>query len=353
MLMSTATDSHLTELPTKAFRASASQRYLPIAAFMAKHFDHKVQKITLNAGFTCPNRDGLLGYGGCTYCNNRAFHPNTGTPHSNLRRQLEQGKEFFARARRLRAERRGRPLSVREQNIRFLAYFQAYTNTYAELQHLMTLYEEALSVPDVVGLVIGTRPDCMPDELLDYLSQLHRESFVLVEYGVESTSNATLQRICRGHDFACAVETIGRTAQHGLPVGAHFILGLPGESHDFIVSQAETISRLPLDTIKLHQLQIIRGTAMAREFLEEQKRAAENPAAPCDFHLYSPEDYARLIVDFLERLRPDIAVERFTSSSPSELLIAPDWGLKNYEFTAIVQRELIRRNTWQGRLCSS
>lgn len=328
-----------------------SFRYTPLSTFLQRHFNCKVQKLSIHAGFTCPNRDGTRGRGGCTYCNNQSFNPEYCATQESVRQQLERGKTFFRRAQAKRWEKRGKTPTKAAEEMKFLAYFQAYTNTYGEFQYLKHLYEEALEVKDVVGLVIGTRPDCMPPELLDYLADLHRRSFVLIEYGVESTSDESLQRINRGHDYACAVEAIRATAAKGIPVGAHFILGLPGESWEFTVSQADAINQLPLDTLKLHQLQIIRGTAMAQEFSEQQKR--EEEATPTnsyrsDYRLYSAEEYAALVVDFLERLRPEIVVERFTSSSPKSLLIAPDWGLKNYEFVALVEKEFARRGTHQG-----
>lgn len=304
---------------------SENSLYTPFSTFLNRYFSCKVQKISVDAGFTCPNRDGTLGVGGCTYCNNRTFNPGYCRELPSVTSQLEEGKSFFAR---------------KYPEIKYLAYFQAYTNTYAEVERLRTLYEEALSVSDVVGLVIGTRPDCMSDDLLNYLAELHHRSFVLVEYGVESTLERTLLRIHRGHTFACSAEAIRRTAQAGIPVGAHMILGLPGECREEMVAQADVLSQLPLDTLKLHQLQLIRGTRMAREYDE----------CPADFHLYEAEEYAELVVDFLERLRPDIVVERFASQSPVDLLIAPAWGLKNYEFTELVKRSLRRRATYQGRL---
>lgn len=307
---------------------SENSLYTPFSAFLNRYFACKVQKISVDAGFTCPNRDGTLGVGGCTYCNNRTFNPGYCRELPSVTSQLEEGKSFFAR---------------KYSEMKYLAYFQAYTNTYAEVERLRTLYEEALSVSDVVGLVIGTRPDCMSDDLLNYLAELHRRSFVLVEYGVESTLDRTLLRIRRGHTFACSAEAIRRTAQAGIPVGAHMILGLPGECREEMVAQADVLSQLPLDTLKLHQLQLIRGTRMAREYDE----------CPADFHLYEAEEYAELVVDFLERLRPDIVVERFASQSPADLLIAPAWGLKNYEFTELVKRSLRRRATYQGRLFAS
>lgn len=298
--------------------------YTEFASFLSRHFSGKVQKLSVNAGFTCPNRDGTLGRGGCTYCNNHTFNPDYCGDRGTVAEQLEKGKAFFAR---------------KYPSMRYLAYFQAYTNTYGELEHLKRLYEEALAVDNIVGLVVGTRPDCMPDALLDYFETLHREKFVLIEYGVESAHDATLERIHRGHSYACAAAAVEKTAARGIPVGAHMIMGLPGETHEDMMVSADRLSELPLDTLKLHQLQLVRGTAMAKEY----------EAAPEDFRLYTASEYARLVVDFLERLNPAIAVERFTSQSPKELLIAPDWGLKNYEFVELVRRELRARSTWQGR----
>lgn len=298
--------------------------YNEFSDFLKDVFPGKVQKISLNAGFTCPNRDGTKGFGGCTYCNNQTFSPEYCHTEKSITRQLEEGVAFFAR---------------KYPEMRYLAYFQAYTNTYDATERLITKYEEALRFPGVCGLIVGTRPDCMPGDLLDYFSDLSKHSFVLVEYGVESTLGKTLRRINRGHTYAEAEEAIRRTASRGIYTGAHLILGLPGESREEILSHAGRISKLPLTTLKLHQLQLIRNTRMAKEFEE----------SPADFHLYSVDEYIDLVIDFVERLNPDIVVERFVSQSPKELLIAPDWGLKNYEFTAKVLKRFAERNTWQGR----
>ena len=298
--------------------------YNEFSDFLKDVFPGKVQKISLNAGFTCPNRDGTKGFGGCTYCNNQTFSPEYCHTEKSITRQLEEGVAFFAR---------------KYPEMRYLAYFQAYTNTYDATERLIAKYEEALRFPGVCGLIVGTRPDCMPGDLLDYFSDLSKHSFVLVEYGVESTLDKTLRRINRGHTYAEAEEAIRRTASQGIYTGAHLILGLPGESREEILSHAGRISKLPLTTLKLHQLQLIRNTRMAKEFEE----------SPADFHLYSVDEYIDLVIDFVERLNPDIVVERFVSQSPKELLIAPDWGLKNYEFTAKVLKRFAERNTWQGR----
>lgn len=301
-------------------------RYNDFPTFLKRLFTGKVQKISINAGFTCPNRDGTVGYGGCTYCNNQTFNPEYCHTEKSVSVQLEEGKRFFAH---------------KYPEMKYLAYFQAYTNTYGELEMLKRKYEEALAVDDVVGLVIGTRPDCMSDTLLDYLETLAQRTFVLVEYGIESTLDRTLHRINRGHTWQTAVDAVERTAARGLPVGGHVILGLPGESREDILGQAADISRLPLDTLKLHQLQLIRGTRMAREYEER----------PEDFHLFDDVDeYIALVVDYIQRLRPDLVLERFVSQSPKELLLAPDWGLKNYEFNHRLQKRMKELDAWQGKL---
>ena len=292
--------------------------------YMRRNFDFKVQKISIDGGFTCPNRDGTKGTGGCTYCNNRTFNPAYCHRNRSVTEQMNEGIAFFAH---------------KYPKMRYLAYFQAYTNTYDSLEVLRTRYEEALKVDGCVGLVIGTRPDCMPEELLDYLQELARRAYVMVEYGVESTDDATLLRINRGHDYATAVDTIRRTAARGLPVGVHIILGLPGEERVSLIRQARQLSELPITTLKLHQLQLIRGTRMADEFNE----------SPEDFHLFELDEYIEVVVDYLENLRPDIVVERFASQSPKELLIAPDWGLKNYELVEKIKRRMRERDTWQGK----
>ncbi len=298
--------------------------YNELAGFLATCFPFKVQKISLNAGFTCPNRDGTVGYGGCTYCNNQTFNPAYCRTEKSITEQLEEGKRFFAR---------------KYPDMKYLAYFQAYTNTYAELEDLKKKYEEALNVPDVVGLVIGTRPDCMPDALLDYLEGLNKRTFLIVEYGVESTDNAILKRINRGHTFEVAKAAIEKTSARGIRVGAHVILGLPSETREGLIKQAGVLSALPLTTLKLHQLQLIKGTRMAAEYQE----------VPEEFHLYSADEYIDLVIDYVEHLRPDIVLERFVSQSPKELLIAPDWGLKNHEFTDKVKKRMRERNAWQGK----
>ena len=298
--------------------------YNEFNVFLRKHFPFKVQKISLNAGFTCPNRDGTKGFGGCTYCNNQTFNPDYCKTEKSIAQQIEEGKEFF----------RGK-----YPEMKYLAYFQAYTNTYADVDKLKSMYEEALSQDDVVGIVIGTRPDCMSTELLDYLEELSKHTFLIVEYGIESTSNNILKRINRGHSFEDSVDAICKTAERGIIVGGHIIVGLPGETRETIVRGAEILSSLPLTTLKLHQLQLIKGTRMAHE----------HKLKPEDFHLFSVNEYIDTVIDFVEHLRGDIVLERFVSQSPKSLLIAPDWGLKNYQFNHLLQKRMRERGSYQGK----
>ena len=291
--------------------------YVDFATFLSRFFPgQKVQKITITAGFTCPTRDGSMGKGGCTYCNNKSFSPNYAAKLRPITEQIDKGISFFRK---------------KYPEMKYLAYFQSYTNTYGEVADCIAKYEEALAHPDVVGLIIGTRPDCMPKPLLEYLSELAKRTFLLIEYGVESTWDKTLERIQRGHTWQESVDTIQRTHEAGILVGAHIILGLPGESREEMIAHAERLSRLPITTLKIHQLQIIRGTIMAGEYLR----------SPSDFHLFTEEEYIELCVDFVHHLRSDIVLERFVSQSPQELLLAPRWGWKNYEFTAKIRKALM------------
>ena len=297
--------------------------YYDYGTWIRHRFPFRVQKISVDAGFTCPNRDGRLSTGGCIYCDNRTFNPTYCQRQDSITLQLEAGKLFFAR---------------KYPEMKYLAYFQAYTNTYASIDHLRQLYEEALRVKDVVGIVIGTRPDCVSDELLDYLEDLNRRTFLIVEYGVESANDETLQRINRGHSFEQSRMAIEKTHQRGILTGAHIILGLPGEDAQENLRQAPVISSLPIDILKIHQMQIIRGTRLAAEF-------ERNP-----FHIYDIDEYIHLIASYIQRLRKDLILERFVSQSPKELLIAPHWGLKNHEFTDLLNNYLKQHNIHQGDL---
>ncbi len=286
-------------------------QYNDFGTWLRKQFpDFRVQKISIDAGFTCPNRDGRISTGGCTYCDNRTFNPSYCDRNKSIREQLKEGKNFFNR---------------KYSNMKYLAYFQAFTNTYGSVDLLKKLYEEALQEEDIVGLVIGTRPDCISTPLLDYLEQLSRQTFLIVEYGIESANNETLRRINRGHTFECSKKAVEMTAERGILTGGHIILGLPGEDREESLRQAPIISCLPLNILKIHQMQIIKGTRLAEEYLQTP------------FPLYTVEEYVRLIADYISLLRKDLVLERFVSQSPPELLIAPRWGLKNYQFVHLLE----------------
>lgn len=298
------------------------QIYNDYGAWMRRQFPFRVQKISIDAGFSCPNRDGHISHGGCTFCDNRTFNPSYCQPSKSITEQITEGKEFFRH---------------KYPDMKYLAYFQAFSNTYATLDTLQRRYEEALSAEDVVGIVIGTRPDCVSDEILNYLESLNQQTFMIVEYGIESVSDDTLRRVNRGHNFEYSRRAIIETHNRGILTGAHIILGLPGESAEDNVRQADIISALPIDILKLHQLQIIRGTQLAAEY-ERQP-----------FNLYTADEYIDLCRRYIERLRPDIVLERFVSQSPKELLVAPKWGLKNYEFANRFVNYMKRMDSWQGK----
>jgi radical SAM protein (TIGR01212 family) len=294
--------------------------------YFRKLYGGRLQKVSIDAGFTCPNRDGTSGTGGCTYCNNDAFNPSYCHPSKTITVQLSEGIEFLRKRYREPAA--------------YLAYFQAFSNTYAPLERLKTLYEEALSFPEIAGIIIGTRPDCIDSEKLDYFSELSENHFIAVEYGVESCYDKTLKRINRGHTFGQAADAIKMTAERGIKTGAHFIFGLPGESREEMLMEAGIISSLPLHTVKFHQLQIIKGTEIEREFI----------AKPYDFNLFSFDDYVEFFILFLERLNPGIVVERFTGEAPPVYLHEQKWNKKRTdEIVRIIEKKLIEKNTWQGR----
>ena len=300
--------------------------YYDYGTWIRQQFPFRVQKISIDAGFSCPNRDGRIGYGGCIYCDNRTFNPAYCDHQKSITEQLEEGELFFAR---------------KYPQMKYLAYFQAYTNTYADIPTLRRMYEEALSVEDVVGIVIGTRPDCISDELLDYLEELNTRTFLMVEYGIESTNDDTLRFIHRGHTFACSRTAVEKTKARGILTGGHIILGLPGEDAQESLRQAPIISSLPLDILKIHQMQIIKGTPLARIYQEHP------------FPLYTVDEYIRLISDYIQRLRPNLVLERFVSQSPAHMLVAPHWGLKNHEFTHRLVRLLQETGAYQGQIESS
>lgn len=303
------------------------RRYNSFVGYLKERYGCRLQKLVVDAGFSCPNRDGTLSTGGCTYCDNAAFHPNYSTPDKSITRQLDEGIEFH----------QGRYRSV----TKYLAYFQAYSNTYGPLEKMRRVYEEALAHKDIVGLVIGTRPDCIDAAKLDYLKELSQDKVVIIEYGIESCHDETLSRINRGHTFDQASKAVELTAEKGIMQGAHFIFGLPGETRQMMMDMAPAISSLPLDTVKFHQLQIIKGTAMEREFKERRE----------DFVTFTLDGYIDFFVDFLERLRPDLHIERFAGEVPPRFVNETPWGLvRNPQLLEMLEKRLEERDTWQGRL---
>ena len=301
------------------------KRYLDYSSFIKSTFGERVQKISLDIGFSCPNRDGSKGFGGCTYCNNDTFNPDYCEPTKSIKEQLEQGISIFGK---------------KYKTQKYLAYFQAYTNTYADLDSLKKMYEEALNVEGVIGLVIGTRPDCISEEIIDYLSFLSKKYFISLEFGVESTNERTLLSVNRCHTFEESKATYELCKNKGFQLGAHIIIGLPGETKEELLNHAFELSKLPINTLKLHHLQIVKNSVMQIQY----KRNPEN------FDLFTSESYIDFITDFVGKLRPDIIIERFISETPQDLLIAPKWNnLKNFEIVAKIDKKLTEKNMWQGK----
>ena len=299
--------------------------YNSYAAYFRRLFGERVQKVAVNAGFTCPNRDGKISTGGCTFCNNSAFTPSYCQPVKSVSQQIEEGIEFHRRRYRTAT--------------RYLAYFQSFTNTYAPLEQLKLLYDEALSNPLVAGLVVGTRPDCVDEQKLDYFASLSRDHYVTLEYGIESCDDRVLASINRGHDYATAVRAVEMTAERGIHCGAHFILGLPGQSDEELIAQTDKINALPLTTVKFHQLQVFRGTAMAEQY-------DQNPEL---FHFWTVEEYIELFSEILARLRPDIVVERFASEAPPRYHYGRNWGLvRNETLWNMLEKRLAEKGIFQG-----
>jgi len=300
------------------------KRYRDYPSYLKELFHGRVQKLSVDGGFSCPNRDGSKGVGGCTFCNNESFSPDYCRRAGSISKQIEAGRHFFGR---------------KYEGQKYLAYFQAYSGTYAPLDILRERYEEALACPGVVGLVIGTRPDAVTEAVLDYLARLARKCHVCVEYGVESVHDAVLQGVNRQHGFAESEWAIRETARRGIAVGAHLIFGLPGESREEMIEGAVRLSELPVQVLKLHQLQVIRGTHLAEQYL----------AAPGAFRLYSLEEYLDFVVEVIERIHPGVYLERFVNQAPGDYVIAPRWRVKNFEFTALLDKRLRERDVRQGK----
>lgn len=303
-----------------------NRRFNSYKRFLQERFGGRMQKLTLNAGFTCPNRDGSIGVGGCTYCVNDAFNPSYCDVRKSVRQQLDEGIEFHQNRYR-RADG-------------YLAYFQAYSNTYASLETMDELYRPALEHPQVKGIVVGTRPDCIDEQKLEYFARLQEHMFVSIEYGVESCFDETLRRINRGHTFRQAEDAFALTKQYGIHCAGHFMYGLPGETPEMWLSSVRDINALPMNGIKFHQLQLIRDTKMEKEYYE----------TPADFHLFTIDTYVPFIVDITERLNPSFVIERFAGEVPPRFLRENTWGLTRYDVVLQrIEKEMALRDTWQGK----
>ena len=301
------------------------KRYTDYSSYIKKKFGGRVQKVSINAGFTCPNIDGSKGKGGCTYCNNNTFNPEYCKPIKPISQQIDEGIAFF---------------SQMYKSQKYLAYFQAFTNTYAPLKELKQKYEQALKHKDVIGLVIATRPDCITNEILDYLEQLVRDgNFIKLEFGLESTNNKTLDLINRCQSHEDAIKAFDMSKNRGILLGAHIILGLPKESKNDMLNNALEINKLPVDTLKIHHLQIVKHTMMAFQYKTDSSQ----------FSFFTLDEYLDLVINFLEILNPKIIVERFFSESPEHLLIAPKYGLKNFELVHKIEKRLQENDSWQGK----
>ena len=306
-----------------------NRRFNSYNNYFTKQFGGRVQKISIDAGFSCPNRDGKISTGGCTFCSNEAFNPSYCRPEKSIKQQIEEGIEFHQRR-------------YRRAN-KYLAYFQPFSNTYKPMENLKSIYQQALDVPEITGIVIGTRPDLIDKALLQYLKEIQKTHYVMLEYGVESVYDETLRRVNRGHDFAAAEKAIRMTADYGIPCGAHFIFGLPGETKTMMLDAADIISQLPLTTVKFHQLQIFKDTVMAEEYLQH----------PEHFHLFDLEEYIDFVIDIAERLNPDIVIERFAGEVPPRYLVSEPWMKLRYdEVLSRIEKRMEERDTWQGKSLS-
>ena len=303
-----------------------TRRFNSYNAYFTKQFGSRVQKISIDAGFSCPNRDGKISTGGCTFCSNDAFNPSYCRPEKTIRQQIEEGIEFHKRR-------------YRRAN-QYLAYFQPYSNTYKPLDELKKIYGQALEIPEIAGIVIGTRPDLIDEDILQYLAEIQKTHYVIVEYGIESVYDATLKHVNRGHDFATAKRAVELTATYNLPCGGHFIFGLPGETKPMMLDAANIISQLPLTTVKFHQLQIFKNTTMADEYLQHKEA----------FHLFELAEYIDFVIDFTERLNPNIVIERFAGEVPPRYLLSEPWLKLRYdEVLTRIEKRMEERDTWQGK----
>jgi uncharacterized protein len=310
-----------------SFPWGTARRFNSYAQYCIRTYGTRLQKLSIEAGFTCPNRDGSISSGGCAFCSNDAFNPSYCDPEKSITQQINEGIEFHKKR--------------YKRAVKYLAYFQPYSNTYAPLEKLQSVYQEAISHPQITGLSIGTRPDCINDEILGYLQLLAENHFISIEYGIESCYDDTLVSVNRGHTFGRSVYAIKRTAGRGIHIGAHLLFGLPGEKRNEMLEEAAMISALPLDSVKLHQLQILKGTAMEKSFFHDSSA----------FQLFSMDEYIEFIIDFLELLRPSMMIERLAAEVPPRFLVGPGWGLiRNDQVMQKIEKRMEERNTWQGKL---
>ncbi len=307
-----------------------TRRFNSYTEYFRKEFGERVQKVTINAGFSCPNRDGTVAFGGCTFCNNSAFNPSYNIASKTITLQIEEGITFH----KFRYRRASK----------YLAYFQAFTNTHAPLADLKRMYEEALSNSNIIGLVIGTRPDCIDAEKLDYLAELSKRYYIIVEYGIETSNNQILKDINRGHDYQCAVWAVNETKKRGIKTGAHYIIGFPGQTENDYLELAKQIAALKLDTVKFHQLQIVNGTAMKNDY--EQN--------PDKYTIFSLQEYLDILCKMIVHINPETVIERIASEIPPKYLFSEGWGLIRYdEVLRIFEQLMEERDIWQGKLITN
>jgi radical SAM protein (TIGR01212 family) len=306
----------------RTMRYPLNKRYNSYLGYLKQHYGERIQKVTVDAGFTCPNRDGTLGKGGCIYCNNMSFNPGYNDASKSITQQIKEGIAF---------------LTHRYRTNKYIVYFQPFSNTYAPLNILQKYYQEALSIPQVIGLTIGTRPDCIDDAKLAYLAELARDYDITIEYGLESISDATLSRINRGHDFQCFLDAVQLTAAYNVKICTHIILGFPWENQKLWLREANILSGLPINFLKIHHLHIVKDTPLGEEY-------QQNP-----FALLSFSYYLDVIITFLEQLNPDIIIQRLAGEAPPHMLLAPRWGMRSSEIVRRIEKEMGNRNTWQGR----
>lgn len=301
------------------------RRFNAYSDYLKKNFGTRVQKVAINAGFTCPNRDGTKGTGGCTFCNNEAFNPSYCVDEKSVREQISEGITFHKKR--------------YKRATQFLAYFQAFSNTYASIDQLRKIYQPALEHPGIIGLVIGTRPDCIDMDQLRFVRELAQDSYIIMEYGIESCYDVTLRRVNRGHTFQEVKEALAMTKEMGIRTGGHLIFGLPGETKAQMLEGAGIVSNLPLDNIKFHQLQIFKGTEMEQDFRDN----------PHEFNLFSFDEYIEFCIDYVERLKPEFVIERIAGEAPPRFIVTNFWNKRYDQILHYFENRLEQRDTWQGK----